>query len=271
MKLSRRRFIKRLFYAGLGLAFLESFWVERYFVDFTYHKIGTENDHRIRIVQLTDLHLNYIGWGLTNAIQEICHIQPDLIVLTGDVIEKKGKLDHLATFLKMLPMAIPKVAILGNWEHWCEERLDLLKNVYEDNQVTLLRNENTSCRIKDKTIAISGCDDWRVQKADYKKAVSNLDTNDFHLLLTHCPVHKEEVLQEKGEEQIDLILSGHTHGGQITFFGKPLFIPSGCGHYMKGWFHEGNIPHYVCKGVGTSTVPFRLGARSEIAVFDVYT
>jgi uncharacterized protein len=66
-----------------------------------------------------------------------------------------------------------------------------------------------------------------------------------------------------------LILSGHTHGGQINFFGLAPFVPAGSGRYLRGLYCDFKPFMYVCKGVGTSILPFRFGARAEIAILRI--
>jgi predicted MPP superfamily phosphohydrolase len=66
------------------------------------------------------------------------------------------------------------------------------------------------------------------------------------------------------------MLSGHTHGGQVAPFGRPLYRPRGSGRYVSGWYRDADrVPMYVSRGIGTSVVPIRLGAVPEIAVFDL--
>ncbi len=64
-----------------------------------------------------------------------------------------------------------------------------------------------------------------------------------------------------------MVLSGHTHGGQITFFGLKIYTPGGSGNYLKGWYQLDTIKMYVSKGIGTTVLPLRFFARAEVAIF----
>jgi predicted MPP superfamily phosphohydrolase len=67
---------------------------------------------------------------------------------------------------------------------------------------------------------------------------------------------------------IDYVFSGHSHGGQLNIFGYIPNLPPGVGNYIKGWYKDKSPELYVSKGIGTSILPIRLGARAEIAVFN---
>ena len=67
---------------------------------------------------------------------------------------------------------------------------------------------------------------------------------------------------------VSLMLSGHTHGGQIAPAGLPIVTPPGSGRYVTGWYVEGGPPMYVSRGIGTSTLPIRLGASPELVIVD---
>lgn len=82
--------------------------------------------------------------------------------------------------------------------------------------------------------------------------------------MSHCPEHRDIIAKEKGNLTIVLVLSGHTHGGQISFLGFAPFKPQGSGKYLKGWYKETEPKMYISKGVGTSILPIRFGARAEM-------
>jgi hypothetical protein len=64
------------------------------------------------------------------------------------------------------------------------------------------------------------------------------------------------------------MLAGHTHGGQVAPFGIATVLPRGCGRYVAGWYREGGPPLFVSRGIGTSSLPVRIGASPELARFD---
>ena len=88
-----------------------------------------------------------------------------------------------------------------------------------------------------------------------------------HLLLAHCPAARDQLPPLAGPA-VSLMLSGHTHGGQIAPAGLPIVTPPGSGRYVTGWYVEGGPPMYVSRGIGTSTLPIRLGASPELVIVD---
>ena len=87
--------------------------------------------------------------------------------------------------------------------------------------------------------------------------------------MSHCPEYRDIISREKRNINIDLVLSSHTHGGQITFLGFAPFKPRGSGKYLKGWYKQSEPKMYVSKGIGTSIFPIRFGARAEIVEMEI--
>ncbi len=268
-KTTRRKFIKRGLLASFGLVVLDMFWFEKFIIDWNYFDVSKDKGAKIKIVQLSDLHLKkvrYVHEGIADKINEI---QPDIILITGDAIDSRDHLEVLDKFLGLIDHSIVKYAIPGNWEYWGYIDLKELDKVYHKHNCLLMVNHNRSLKIRDREISIIGVDDLVGGKADFRMAANNLESEDTVIVMTHCPEHRDYIVREKGELDIDLILSGHTHGGQITLFGWAPFRPVGSGEYLKGWYKDQSPPLYVSKGIGTSIVPMRFFSRAEVAVFEV--
>jgi predicted MPP superfamily phosphohydrolase len=251
--------------ALLGYAFL----VEPNWLDVNIYDVGTGNpSDRIRIVQLSDLHLQAVGKRETAIAEALQQLKPDLIILTGDVIDRPDALPILDQFLKTLGAA-PKVAVLGNWEYWADIDLKALRALYEDGHGTkLLINQDVSYRIRSRSIRVVGLDDFTAGIPDLRgmAPTSKTDTN---LLVMHSPGWFEQPAVAKPSSKFDLCLAGHTHGGQITLFGLPIWTPRGSGKFQSGMYETKNCPLYVSRGIGTSVLGARFGARPEVAVFDL--
>jgi uncharacterized protein len=163
---------------------------------------------------------------------------------------------------------IPKIAILGNWEYWGKIDLPKLKKIYEAHGGVLLINECLQLTLKNKQILFTGVDDFLGGHADIQKSTEKYQPSDFHIILNHCPEYSETIQHElQSETPANLILSGHTHGGQINIFGYIPFMPKGSGRFVSGWYTDRQPNIYVSKGIGTSKIPARFGARAEIALF----
>jgi predicted MPP superfamily phosphohydrolase len=270
MKISRRKFMT-WFAIGAPLAMLlDGFFIERFFVETReYFLTDKSKNNKLRILQLSDLHLKTFDVKAKALARKINDIKPDLLLITGDAIDKKENIGLLNEFLDVVDDHIPKAAILGNWEYWGKINIDKLRQVYSDHNCTLLINETKQFSLLGKTISITGTDDFVVGNADIAVALQKFISSDYHIILNHCPEYNDIINEEIPKTiSVDLILSGHTHGGQINLFGFIPFLPVGSGRFVKGWYKKkGSIPIYVSKGVGTSIFPARFGARAEIAIF----
>ncbi len=182
-----------------------------------------------------------------------------------EALDKNENTEKLENFLKLIDISIPKFAITGNWEYWGKIDLTKLKKIYKQYNCELLINENRKITIKNRAISVIGVDDFIGGNADFKKSIQNIASTKTNIILSHCPAYTDFILSEKKDLNIDLILSGHTHGGQINLFGFVPFKPKGSGKYLKGWYDK----MYVSKGIGTSILPFRFGARAEVTEMDI--
>jgi predicted MPP superfamily phosphohydrolase len=224
----------------------------------------------LKIAQLSDLHLQSVHVGLRRLCQQLNQWQPDLLVFTGDSLDDPTKLNRLDELLGLLDAAVPKVAILGNWEYKRHVDVAQLRSIYARHNCQLLINQSTSFVLQNKRVAVSGTDDLMRGTANYTKTLADYQPADYHLLLTHCPQYYD-VIRTKytGTPPIDLVLAGHTHGGQITFLGFAPLLPLGTGRYVDGWYTDHQPPLYVSRGIGNSTLPIRFGPRAEVALFTV--
>ncbi len=265
-RINRRKFIKKIIVFILVIFTIDIFWLEFFLFETKkyFMKSSSEGKYNFKVLQLSDLHLNNITYTLHRISAKINKENPDIILLTGDIIDKKDNIDLLEDFLKTLPKT-KKIAILGNWEYWGHVDIQKLKAIYKRYNCELLINNTVQFSKKNKTLSISGVDDLLGGKPDIDKVMENYISSDYPIVLNNCPEYYDKIVKYKN--QIDLVLSGHTHGGQINFFGYIPFIPEGSGKYVKGWYHKNNLPLYVSKGVGSSILPIRFGARSEISVF----
>ncbi|MFL5729958.1 MAG: metallophosphoesterase [Cytophagaceae bacterium] len=269
MSISRRKFIINAGILTGTLVLADSFWFEKYFIETNEFYLGdaSKETENIKLVQLSDLHLQSIGGMHKTLCKKINKLNPDLIFFTGDVVDKKENISLVKDFLQLLNPDIQKAAITGNWEYWGNVDLTALRKLYKESNCDFLINQGKQYFIKNKTIAVSGLDDYIGGKADFELTMKDYVKSDFHIVLNHCPGYRDVMLPQLKEDiKVDLILSGHTHGGQITIFGFIPFKPPGSGNYLKGWYDT--YPRtYVSKGIGTSVIPARFGARAEVGVF----
>ncbi|WP_047245104.1 metallophosphoesterase [Maribacter thermophilus] len=273
--MKRRGFIKKLFFSiiGLGGLFaLDAFWFEKYIIDWTVYDISKNKNNSITLVQLSDIHLKELNTSLVSIAEKINSIRPDIILFTGDTITRKSKLSMLNALLALFDYNILKILIYGNKEHSGKIAYSEIAQVLNKHNGVVLMNKNHIYTKGSRSINILGIDDFIGGTADFQKAVNDMDDKQLDtIVLNHCPEYSDIIseLNTSLKVNITCILSGHTHGGQITFFGNELFKPAGSGKYLKGWYTTNHIKMYVSKGIGTTLLPIRFGARAEASIFYV--
>ena len=236
-------------------------------------------------MQISDIHLGsfmHSKRNLQKTTELIQKYSPDALFFTGDLVnnyseELKGWTDIFKTMNKN----IKSISILGNhdygnysqWESGLlkEENFDKILEAHDRFGFQLLRNENTIIKRGNDSIYIIGVENWGhppfPQYADLDAALKNIPKKSFKILLSHDPAHWESVV--KYSDNIDLTLSGHTHGMQwgikkagITF-SLMYFIQNSWG----GLYEYGRSKLYVNTGLGMIGMPWRINMPGEITLF----
>ncbi|NDC53354.1 MAG: metallophosphoesterase [Planctomycetia bacterium] len=270
---TRRRLLAGAGLVAAGLptaAAVDGFLVTPGRLQTTDHAIASRSarpDRRLRLLQVSDLHLRHIGRLETRLLDGLHGSRADLLLLTGDMIDRRLDLGRLETFLHELPSAPRRFAILGNWEHWSGVPPEELGRIYERHGVELLVNRSVEIEVAGARLRITGLDDLRGGTPDASAALLGAEPCPNHLLLAHCPLARDVVPLPEAHPA-DLLLAGHTHGGQVAPWGVALALPEGSGRYVAGWYRDAGPPMYVSRGIGTSLVPVRLGATPELVRVD---
>ena len=261
--------------AGLIALLLFAFFIEPSSFEVTRHEIhGKLNRPNLKIVQLSDLHLKKVGNRERTLVDQVLDLQPDLLVLSGDMIDHAEAMPVLADFLNLLS-PIPVVAVPGNWEHWSEVNFSILKTLFETRpNGHFLLNEHWTFTKGGRSILLTGLDDFTAGQPDLRLLDSVAEARslvDVAVLIQHSPGFFEspDIDRRGNGQRFDLCLSGHTHGGQVSFWGWAPFTPPGSGRFVAGFFDAPMCRLYVSRGLGTSVLPLRLGSKPEIAAFDL--
>lgn len=248
-----------------GYAFL----IEPAWVDVTHHAVGTGNFGKpVRVVQLSDMHLQTIGRTEDNTLEAVRSIAPDVILLTGDVIDRPDTLSVLDTILAKLDAPI-KLAVLGNWEYWGGVDQGELRKIYERHGVRLLINDCVQVTVGNRSLRVAGLDDFTAGRPDPNKLdPACIDNGSDLILIQHSPGFFETAKRPANMPTPRLALSGHTHGGQVSLFGFAFWTPPGSGSFNRGWYDTDWGRLYVSRGVGTSLTKVRFASRPEVVVFE---
>jgi predicted MPP superfamily phosphohydrolase len=241
-----------------------------------------------RIVQISDIHTGSFmdQKPLETAVKMINDLKPDVIFFTGDLVnDLHREALPFVTTLSMLRAPHGVYSILGNhdygdyyrWENKTlkEENLSKLISIHKQMGWDILLDEHRHISINGESITVIGVQNWsaRMNFARYgnlKKALRDIKFSPVNILLSHDPSHWRAEIAEKIHE-IDLTLSGHTHGFQ---FGVeiPGFKWSPVQYIYKEWadlYSSGNQHLYVNRGLGFIGYPGRVGILPEITVFEL--
>ncbi len=270
--LTRRYVVKSL--AGLALAATgaEALVLEPNRLAVTRHSLGRgDGDSNLSIVQLSDLHLRRIGEVQERIAETVSELRPNLVVFTGDTIHDAGALGLLRDFLGLLDPSTPKFSILGNWERACGVDIGQLRSTYASSNCKLLVNESVVHTYGSAKLRVTGLDDLIEGRPDIDVLrVASPVPN--HLLLAHCPGQRDVIdfsaVGGSSDAAPQLMLSGHTHGGQVAFWGLAPVRTRGGGRYVSGWYRGEGPDLYVSRGLGWTGFPIRLGSVPEIAFFE---
>ena len=271
---SKRDFLRKTVNLGIislsGAATLYGFRQARNGPSIIYQDIYLKNlpkeFDKFSIAQISDLHVGptikrpYVELVLN----EISHLNPDLIAITGDLVD--GSVRHLRSDLEPLAEMIAPYGTFfatGNHEYYSgvDQWLDETDRLGMKNLV----NSNEILNIKNSKIALAGVTDYRAQtikkshKTDPKKALKSLPDDIVKVVLAHQPASIFKVHEAKA----DLQLSGHTHGGQFWPFTYPTRWAN---PYLEGLHNHNGTQIYVNRGTGYWGPPLRLGVLSEITM-----
>ncbi len=241
---------------------------------FAGHALHAEQLSRpLRVAHLTDLHVGRITPMKVQlaAVDMVNRQRPDLVALTGDfVCHGQAFLDELADILRHFDA--PMVAVLGNHDHW--SGAEQVCRVLESAGVEILSNANTVVSLDGRLLQLVGLDDAYTGHADPARALRGMRTDLPTIGLSHI-AEEAEVLWQGG---VPLVLSGHTHAGQVTMAGMhEILMGRVAGHrYVHGLYgsRTQGAPSgavYVGAGIGAAMMPLRIGerARREVTIFEI--
>ena len=221
-----------------------------------------------KILQVADLQNKVFGKNQKPLLQKIKSAQPDIIVLTGDLLDRhegRTDVDSAMDFIYEIVKIAPVYFVSGNHEHQSGE-WDVLAEELVAADVTVLDNGKSIIEKDGDTITLIGLADKKVNQ-HYDKILHTLmagQAESFNILLSHRP----ELFETYVKENLDLVFSGHAHGGQfvIPFLRQGIFAPHQgfFPKYTEGMHEKDGTVMVVSRGLGNSGFPIRLFNRPEL-------
>lgn len=253
-------------------------WIEVTSYNIKIRKLPSEFE-KFRIVHLSDVHNKMFGDNQMKLVSIVEEENPDIIMITGDLIDRRryNKENAMILVRKLVKIA-PVYYVTGNHEWWSGKYIDLKKDLVNEG-VLVLSDEKVEIERKGKKISVIGIDDLAKYckecgetSREYELVDKKIDAllnsvreDQVTILLSHRP----EMFDLNKEKNLDLILCGHTHGGQVRvpFVGGILapnqgFLPE----YDAGEYKYKEVNMIINRGLGNSLAPIRIFNRPEVGV-----
>ncbi|WP_312098603.1 metallophosphoesterase [Niallia sp.] len=203
---------------------------------------------------ISDIHRRTIDDSIIKEAIDVA----EMVIIGGDLLEKGVKLEKTRENLRKLKRIGPVYFVWGNNDY--EINRDVLEALLKEEEIVLLENKAVSFKSANgESWSLIGIEDYSLEYDNLEIALENVEDHNFKILVSHNPKIMEKL---ENDNQISLVLSGHTHGGQIRIFG---FGP----YELGGTKVIGNTTVFVSNGYGTTTIPLRLGARPETHIIKI--
>lgn len=218
-----------------------------------------------RIVHLSDIHHSPFTdiEHISRAVKIANNLKPDMFVLTGDYVSHESAyIAPMAEVLGRLESEFGTFACLGNHDHWTDA--EMVTNLMREANIKVLINEGFRFTAKDASFWLAGVDDYMVGKTDLRAALRGSFPDEMTMLLAHNPI----IVRRAARIGVDLMLSGHTHGGQIKLRDdEKRILPRR--KLKNGLYRRKNTQIYITRGIGTVVLPVRYGCPPEISLLEL--
>ncbi len=254
--------------AFLGiLCFIDGFFIEPYWIQVTQIEIESPKlkNAALRIVQFSDTHCENKPRNEQKLVEIVNSLKPDIIVFTGDSLNTPQALPLFKQTLTRMNASFGKFAVRGNFDSYFWGKLDL----FSGTGFRELINEVVEIRKDGDAFSLTG---FKVPHPEhYRSVLHKVPAGDYNILVYHY----SDLAESLQGRNIDLYLSGHTHGGQVRlpFYGALVTLSYFGKKYEAGMYDIGGMKLYVNRGIGLENKPapkVRFLCRPEITVFDIH-
>lgn len=218
-----------------------------------------------RLIHLSDIHHSpFTGLEhISCAIKVANGLKPDMFVLTGDYVSHDSEyIKPVAEVLGKLDSEFGTFACLGNHDHWTDA--SLVTESFRNENIKVLVNEGIRFKARDASFWLAGVDDYMVGKTDLPSALHGSFPDEMKMLLAHNPV----IVRQAARYDVDLVFSGHTHGGQVKLREdeKQVFANR---RLKNGLHRRKDTQIYITRGIGTVVLPVRYQCPPEISLIEL--
>jgi predicted MPP superfamily phosphohydrolase len=239
-------------------AFIEPNWLKVRTYDVVVPGLATD----VTLVHIADVHTEGIGFRERRALEIIEGIDPDFVLVSGDLLNADSNLKAGLFFLSALRARRQVYVVPGNSDYGLIRGVEAGEVPRTFGDWRILMNESVDCG----PFVLVGLDDPVRCREDVARSFIDVVGTKPVFVMAHF--HAKRVLAALRELDVDLIFSGHTHGGQIGLGPLMAYVPyAHRSKYIAGLYRVDGTRLYVTRGVGTNIFPLRLNCRPEIAVF----
>lgn len=255
-KISRRKFLSCSLLASPAILGADACVIEPQWLKVKTIRISDNPTHRV--VHVTDIHHKGDCPYLETVVNTINSLKPDAVCFTGDLIEKAAFLPEALAFMRNIKA--PIYGVPGNHDYWSKCRFSDIEECFVNSGGAWLMDKQV--RSHDGKLHFTGatCLNWG------KPRVHAPQPEGKNIMLMHYPLFVEKLTPHK----FDLVLAGHSHGGQVRIpFVGPIIVPFWVGRYDMGLYNTDAGPLYVNPGIGYIATSIRFNCRPELTVFEV--
>ncbi|MCZ8540863.1 metallophosphoesterase [Psychrobacillus psychrodurans] len=250
--------------AVIILLYISNSWIQTTEISVESDRVPISFDG-VKILQISDLHDATFGDNQEKLVKKVKKTDPDLIFITGDLIDSnRYNLDQSLELVRQIVDLAPIYYVTGNHEIATND-IENIKNSLTELGVNVLSNEEQIIEHKGEDIRIIGIED-PLNGILVNEALSQFEESDlFTLVLSHRP----ETFQDYVDYKMDVVFSGHAHGGQFRLPGLGGLVAPGQGlfpSYTAGMYSENTTHMIVSRGLGNSAIPVRIFNSPEIVV-----
>ncbi|WP_034670585.1 metallophosphoesterase [Ectobacillus panaciterrae] len=234
--------------------------------------VTAPNCSNLRVLQLSDMHLENLSISPEKLYNELKRENFDLIALTGDYLDRPKSIPKLIPYLELFQKLNPKYgiyAVFGNHDYILrEDSFRRLKEMLEQYGIKTMQNQNDTIIVEGNLVHIIGIDDYHTKRSSLNLAYDGVTENSYRLVLTHDP----NLVLQMEKFHFNYLLAGHFHGGQIYWpkpyhlrkFGKLVRL-----NLIKGLIHYQGKVFYINEGLGQTLFNIRVGSRPEITIHEL--
>lgn len=271
---------KHIIIAVLSITIILGLWIVwgNTTVGVTHYEVTSDklpisfDNYKIAVV--SDVHNAEYGENNSRLIALIEKQEPDMIAITGDLVDSsKTDIEIAKNLVENLVEIAPCYYVTGNHEAWIGEEYQELEKILLDANVIILHDEYVEITQNNETIQIAGLDDPDFTDTDsfVQESILEMKLSDMNLSNNYCVLlsHRPETFGAYVSHDIDLVLSGHAHGGQfrLPFIGGLIAPNQGLlPEYDGGVYTENETTMIVSRGIGNSIIPIRFNNRPEIVM-----